>query len=228
MNMLTPTGRRFPYTPWRIGTSVLLLCSALIFPAVITWAAYPQWWRHVNYEKSPLTWFSSMQLMLIAVLGFTAFVLAGRSAHVPAPAWCNRLWLVFSAAFAVLSLDERFQLHERLREGLFKPRAIGMDLPGIGPGDFLLPLYALGGLAVLCLLLPYFRSSRMSLTCLALAVTMTVVALALDVSHTAPGTDVMIFRRMQFTEEILETLAQSFFLISLNWLNWRLLERLSP
>lgn len=55
-------------------------------------------------------------------------------------------WTITAAAFAWLALDERFALHERLRDRYLKQTGIRL-LPWMEAGDWLIPLYAVCGLA---------------------------------------------------------------------------------
>jgi hypothetical protein len=204
-------------TPW------LFTGAAMLFLATIIVASWPQWWRNVIYERSPLTWFSSTQLVLCGFLSFTTFVLCSIA---PLPEKKSRrtlLWLFLAAAFLFLACDEFFQIHERLREGVFKPHNIGVNLPCIGPGDFLLPLYMVAGIIVAWQLLPFLRLDRHAALLFSIAVVVAATAVIVDLSYTGP-IDTMRFFVFQFIEELLETGAQTLMLISFAQLNWHLLE----
>ncbi|CAI6068633.1 hypothetical protein [Cohnella sp. JJ-181] len=55
-------------------------------------------------------------------------------------------WTLTAAAFAWLALDERFALHERLRDRYLKRTGVRL-LPWMEAGDWLIPVYAVCGLA---------------------------------------------------------------------------------
>lgn len=62
----------------------------------------------------------------------------------------HRDWWLLAGAFLFFAMDDRFAIHERIRDHLLAPRGIRVPfLPWIGPGDFILLLYALIGLALL-------------------------------------------------------------------------------
>ncbi len=192
---------------WRVGLPLAIAGTNLgALLCFVLWD-WPEWWVNVNFEASPLTWFSSVQLILIGLCCALNGLLARQEAT-GARLWREQgwAWLGLAAGFWFLSIDERFQIHERLREGFFKPRGIGTELPGIGPGDFMLLLYAAAGVAVCTRLWRYFQSrfARGALLAAILVALTSTVMDAIDFHSMAKET----LRREQFVEEILETLAQ--------------------
>ncbi len=62
----------------------------------------------------------------------------------------RRPWQLLAVGFAAPAVDERFALHERLRDAVLAPRGISVPfLPWVAPGDFLVMLIAVTRLTVL-------------------------------------------------------------------------------
>ncbi len=169
----------------------------------VAWA-WPNWWEQINDEESALTWFSSCQLL---VCGLTCLAIAflrkveGAKPRLSLDAY---VWPLLSAAFFFLSVDERFMIHERLREQVFKPS--GAEVPGVNPGDFATILYAAGGLAVATRLWGLMGRQARFLFGLGLAAAST--AVVIDTANFLGGDHLV----KQFLDELLETTAQMFFL----------------
>jgi hypothetical protein len=204
------------------ATLLALGGNLLVLSTFIAWG-WPRYWVNINYERSPLTWFSSVQLLVIAL------VCAVNAACVRLPVdklalktEQQRAWPVLAAAFVFLSVDEQFQIHERLREGVFKPNEIGTELPGIAPGDFLPVLYAFAGIAVATRLWRYLDGDLGARAWLVAALMISAAAVLLDVvgvETIAPDWG----RFAQFVEELLETGGQVGFLICFSRHTLRLL-----
>jgi hypothetical protein len=171
--------------------------------------AWPEWWIYVNYEQSPLTWFSSVQLMLIGVV-------CGAIAHFQNRARDLWLWSGMGAAHFYFSLDERFQFHERMRDRFFKPHDIGTHIPGVGAGDFLFLIFAAAGLVVFYFLVRSMWKFRGPSLIFALGIVFALIAVISD-AQPIQVNDLMAARTEQFWEEIFETLAQMSFLTSFVW-----------
>lgn len=186
----------------------------IVFVLVAIFAGWPEWWIHINYEQSHLTWFSSTQLLAIA----TCSLMIATTCRLPTPHMqAHRtqagLWFALAGGFTYLALDEKFQIHERLREGIFKPHAIGTALPIIAPGDFLFLIYAVVGLAVGRKLLATLAEDRASRGLFLAALVASIAAVALD-AFDIHSVALPTARALQFTEEMFETAAQAFFLTS--------------
>lgn len=119
----------------------VIVAGCLLFLVAAGW---PQYWRFVAAETTPLAWLESVLLvMTAAVAGLITYleVIEGqRSRRVV------QGWLVVALAFLWLALDERFALHERLRDRLLKPTGIKL-LPWMEAGDWVIPIYMFCGLA---------------------------------------------------------------------------------
>ena len=55
-------------------------------------------------------------------------------------------WLLVGLGFFFLSFDEQFEIHETVRETVLKPHDVLTSVPGLKPGDVILPLYAVAGI----------------------------------------------------------------------------------
>jgi len=90
-------------------------------------------------------------------------------------------WGVLALGFAGLAFDERFSVHERIRDHILAPRGVRIPfLPWVAPGDFLLMLVAVAGLLVLPLVWRCFRGDRLAIALLGAGVLLALVAVGLD------------------------------------------------
>ncbi len=162
-------------------------------------------------EISPLAWLHSVMLYTIGIggLGFTLlYYLRGTRRQ-------TMLWGLWSAGFFLLAVDERFALHERLRDQLLSPK--GVKLPiffWTRPGDFLILIAFVAGIAFTVFFIRRIRplATKPLLTALCIAG----LAVLLDSIPFEDGGMQWLYR-MQVAEETLETLAFSsliLFLIS--------------
>ncbi|MAX65759.1 MAG: hypothetical protein CME66_02385 [Halobacteriovoraceae bacterium] len=187
-----------------------------IFIVLCILAGGERYWDHISYEHSHLTWLSSLQLFFIGTTCLTIWI--GKSNNRLDLKKLKQFWLwpFLGFSFIFLSLDEKFQIHERLREGVFKPNHIGTNLPGIGAGDFLHILFAVIGLALSYFIYKQIKKNKIALIYLILALIISLYTVISDAFSEIPNlnssqTYIEIFRFHQFTEEILEILAQLFF-----------------
>lgn len=206
------------WTAWGI-----VLANVGFISVCMAWG-WPQWWININYEKSALTWFSSVQLVLssLCALGCSALGrLPLNRIEKLKEQW--RVWGLLSAGYLFLSLDEEFQFHERVREGFLKPHEIGTHLSGIGPSDFLLILYALAGLIIAWRLYLYFAGDRSTQVWLVAGLGFAILAVAIDAIDWH-GRSLAFLRAEQFTEELLETAGQMCLLSAYARHFWRLVD----
>src|SRR5699024_4826191 len=121
-----------------------LVCAGVAVPALLFVAQYPQWWVWIAQEQVPMTWFQSVTLVVPGVVGLVAWFVSRAAGRRP------RLgFALLALGFAALAFDERFAIHERVRDGVLAPRDV--RLPGltwVAPGDFLLILVAVVGLVL--------------------------------------------------------------------------------
>lgn len=126
-----------------------LVCSLavvwLMVPAVLAAARWPRWWSWIAPESTPMTWLQSVVLVLAAAGSLMVAYVLRRATTAPALPW----WLL-AGGFSLLAMDERFSVHERVRDSILAPRGITMPfLPWVAPGDFLLMGVAVAGLVFL-------------------------------------------------------------------------------
>ncbi len=174
---------------WRRVSGPAVLGGNVLLLALLTIAGWPEWWLYINYERSPLTWFSSVQLLLLAATAAAVAVVMRvpreGATETRGPA---RWWLALALAMVFLALDERFQFHERLREGVFKPHGIGTELPGIAAGDFVLVFYAAAGLFVATKLWRCFSGDHLARAYFGAALALALLATVFDAGDWGPLT----------------------------------------
>lgn len=144
---LAPRADRPPVDRARWRFLVGLLVVAVVAPVTLAVVRAPRWWEWIAPEQTPMTWLQSVVLVLAGSASALMSFLLGMSRE-PAPR--RRTWLLMAAGFGALALDERFAVHERIRDGVLAPRGVTIPfLPWVAPGDFLVMGIALGGLALL-------------------------------------------------------------------------------
>jgi hypothetical protein len=223
-------------------TRLVLALTAVwvLSPVALAAARYPSWWAWIAPESTPMTWLQSVVLVVAAVGSLlvghvlllqsrTRPTAVGSAAAEPAaddtaPVGA-RTWLLLAAGFAALGIDERFALHERVRDGILAPRGVTVPfLPWVAPGDFLILAVAVIGLAVLPMVWRAVRPDPAAGRALLLGVTLAVLAVASD--SVDPATwSVQGERIQQSLEEVVE-LASGLALSAAVWL--RLLGLLEP
>lgn len=153
---------------------------AVAVPAALAVAGGERWWRYIAPEQTPMTWAQSVVLVLA---GATAMVLHGASRLRPAPSAAARrpVWWLLGAGLWLLALDERFAVHERVRDGLLAPRDVRVPLlPWVGPGDFLLLGVAVVGLLVLPRVLAGLTPDRVARRTFLTGVALAALAVTMD------------------------------------------------
>ena len=164
-------------TAWvRRALVVALGAVWLVVPAALMVAQWPQWWTWIAAEQTPMTWLQSVVLVLAAA----GSLLTGYLLHLTRG---DRLaaWWVLAAGFGALAVDERFALHERVRDGILAPRGVSVPfLPWVAPGDFIVMLIALVGLALLPMVWRAVRPDAGARNALLLGVALAVIAVAAD------------------------------------------------
>jgi hypothetical protein len=146
-------------------------------------------------------------VLTAAVTGFVAYIegLTGKSSRREVLGW-----LIVAAAFAWLALDERFALHERIRDRFLKPTGIKI-LPWMEEGDWIILIYMAFGLAALWGIWQLIGDNRSSRLFLVVALLLAICSVGMDTIHIRSldkGTE----RLLQSLEEGVETLAMTSFL----------------
>lgn len=200
-----------------------LVAVGVLAPSGLAIARHPSWWAWIAPEATPMTWLQSV-VLVVAAVG------AALVAHVLAPAHRAsevRTWLLLAVGLAALALDERFALHERLRDGVLAPRGIAVPfLPWVAPGDFLIMAVAAVGLAFLPRVRRAVRPDPAAARALLLGVLLALLAVASD--SIDPSTWTVREERVQQTLEEVVELAGGLALLAAVWLRLLgLLERSS-
>lgn len=167
-------------------------------------------------ERNAVTWFSSLQLLFIALVAYANHETIGllRRLELDDTSARRWLWLLFTAGFVFLALDERFEFHEYLRDEVLRPRDLFV-VPFLRKSDVSMYFYLLVGLALGWLLLGELRARRLSLGLFALGVGVAVASVLIDTL------DKSLTRQLPFPnfwtsvfEEVGELWAQMFFAMS--------------
>jgi hypothetical protein len=176
-----------------------LVALWLVAPALLMVARWPQWWAWVAPEQTPMTWLQSVVLVLASASALLLAHLLRLTGTARPTAW----W-VLAVGFAALAVDERFAIHERVRDGFLAPRGVTVPfLPWVAPGDFLVLGLAVAGLAVLPLVWGAVRDDPGARAALLLGVGLAVVAVGMD--SVDPSTWTVAAERVQQTaEEVVE------------------------
>ncbi len=106
------------------------------------------YWRFFTAEGNFTAWWSSLQLLLLALVSWTTyrFRVVAAAGDRTGVAW---LWLMATAAFLLFAVDERFGFHEWLRDAIFRPLELFTGSAYVIDGDVGLYLFLSLGLATL-------------------------------------------------------------------------------
>lgn len=164
-------------------------------PLLLMAARWPSWWSWIAPEQTPMTWLQSVTLVLAAAGSMLVGYILRLSGAGDLTAW-----KVLAAGCAALAFDERFAIHERVRDGVLAPRGVAIPfLPWVAPGDFLLLAVGLVGLALLPMVWRAMRTDRGASHALLLAVGLAVVAVGMD--SVDPSTWTIQAERVEQTAE---------------------------
>jgi len=159
---------------WRLAVGLaalwVLACGGLVL------AGWPSYWRYIASEQTPMTWLQSVVLVVAGCASALVALLAARIGDRD-----GRPWWLLAVGFSVLALDERFALHERVRDGYLAPRGVTVPfLPWVAPGDFVVLTIALVGLAALPLVWRGVGDDVWARRALVLGVVLAVASVGLD------------------------------------------------
>ncbi|ANE46573.1 hypothetical protein SY83_10140 [Paenibacillus swuensis] len=180
--------------------------SALFILGLII-GKWPRYWAYIASEMTPMTWWESVVLFTC----FTVTLLCAALTYI-AKGWGRGtvVYAILSGAFLFLTLDERFALHERIRDGYLAPQNI-KPLPWVGAGDFLVMLYAALGLLFLRYVWRELQLRRGAQKWLLAGIVLSIAAVGAD-SFDVSRMTLDAERLEQTIEEILETGAMLCFL----------------
>lgn len=203
-----------------IATLALLVMT--LAPALLLLAGGERWWVYVAKEQSPMTWLQSVVLvansLLCATHALTLFMSNAPLRRATTPAWRGHhlpllskwhvahrtVWAAAALGFAALALDERFAVHERVRDRILAPAGLRVPfMPWVAPGDFLMMLVALAGLVFLLWWWQVVADDVSARRWLIAAVACAVIAVAAD-SVDPDSMSLLVERIEQTAEECLE------------------------
>lgn len=199
-----------------------LAATWLIAPLLLMAARWPAWWTWIAPEQTPMTWLQSVVLVLAAAGALLIAHIRHYDAATVARAGTARLsgpavWWVLAIGLTGLAIDERFALHERLRDGMLAPRGITVPfLPWVGPGDFLLLVAGLVGLTLLPRVWHAVAGDIGARRALAVGVGLAVVAVGVD--SIDPSTWTTQQERIEQTAEEIIELGSGLALLTAVWL----------
>ena len=188
----------------RRRTALGLVAAGVLAPAALAAARWPSYWLWIASEQTPMTWLQSVVLVLSAAAALTAGTVLGlRSASRR-----ERLpWLVLTAGFLALAFDERFAIHERVRDTILAPRGVRVPfLPWVAPGDFLVMTVAVAGLVLLPLLLRALAPDHTARVLFLVGAGLACVAVGVDSIDPATWS-IQAERLQQSLEEVVELAA---------------------
>ena len=195
-----------------LAANVLLPVGQIVYAEVVGEDYAEYFWG----EWNAITWFSSVQLLLIALVAFANHQVIGLpgGAGREGPRTRRWVWLVFAAGFVFLSLDERFGFHEYLRDDVFRPRQL-FNVPFLRAGDVSMYGYLGVGLVLGYFLLAELRRHRLALVLFAGGVMVAAASVVVD-TLAKDITREWVFSRFWTSafEEVGELWAQMFFAFS--------------
>lgn len=149
------------------------LWPALVLVSVVaTWLARPDWWTWIAPEASLARDINTA--MLLATSGLAAVLWWRHSTD-------RVVFGLLAVGFLGLAIDERLAIHERLRDRVLAPRGVTLPfIPWGEPGDIVLVVVAIAGLAVLRFVLRSIAGDGRALPWFVAGVALAVTAVALD------------------------------------------------
>ncbi|MCQ6561085.1 hypothetical protein [Paenibacillus mendelii] len=193
---LTPTDRLLHMERWLIIAAFSI--SALLVLLMVA-AKWPRYWEYIASEQTPMTWLQSIVWFGCGLLALLSLMLVYAKEGLRMKA---TVWLMLASACFFLMADERFALHERIRDHWLKPADIRL-LPWMGAGDFIILIYALVALSFVGYIYRVFKARKSAWIWLCIAAGLAAIAVGMDsfdVSQMSKDTE----RLEQSLEEIVE------------------------
>jgi hypothetical protein len=188
-----------------------LILITIIFPAlsvlVFVAAQWPQYWKWIATEDTPMT---TLQVAIMYTIALVAWANAGLQ-HLRFNAAKSSRWLVLGCSFFWLALDDRFAIHERIRDSFLAPRHVAIPFLPIAAGDFVLLFYMAVGLLTLKWLLPIFRETKTIRNRFLAGIAVSALVITVD-AYDIHRLDINAERLEQTVEEVFELIAQTLFL----------------
>ena len=166
------------FASWMIAANLALPLALFIY-ATTTGAAY---WKMFQGEFAVVEWFSSIQMLLIAMVAYAnyASIRLVRRLGDADPCSHSWVWMIIALGFVVFSIDERFNLHELLRDDFFEPLGFFTETTFLIPGDIGLYLFFITGVALSWFLLAELRRRPVALGLFIAALTLTLSVVIVD------------------------------------------------
>jgi hypothetical protein len=188
-----------------------LILITIIFPAisvlVFIAAQWPQYWKWIATEDTPMT---TLQVAVMYTIALVSWANAGLQ-HLRFNSAKTSRWLVLGCSFFWFALDDRFAIHERIRDSFLAPRNVSISFLPIAAGDFVLLFYMVIGLLVLKWLLPIFRETKAIRNRFLAGIAVAALVIVVD-AYDIHRLDINAERLEQTVEEVFELIAQTLFL----------------
>jgi hypothetical protein len=177
--------------------------AALAAAGVLVAARWPSYWVWVAPEQTPMAFVEAILLFSAALF---AALLALVSRIEAAPRREQLVWSATAVAFLYLTADERFALHERLRDNVLADTGVG--LPWGSPGDYVLVILLLASLLVLPDLVRLLRGHPLAFRFFVGGVALATLVVAADTVD-VQSMSLRVERVEQTLEEVVEGVAGS-------------------
>jgi len=188
----------------------LINALPLLFICILFVAQWPEWWKWIIFERTPMTWMESLLLYSCAIMALGCASLM----YINQNSIKSKRWFFLGLVFFYLTLDERFAIHERIRDGFLAPNDINIPLFfWTSSGDYILLLLLALGLFTLPYMITLFKERKIALYCFIFSIVISSIAVVID-SIEVKELSIELQREEQFIEEILETVGMLFFLNS--------------
>jgi hypothetical protein len=188
---------------WLIAAAFI---TSALFVLLLVAVKWPSYWVYIAAEQTPMTWLQSMfwfgSVLLALLCCMLTYALEGIRRS-------SLIWLLLAAGFAFLMADERFAIHERVRDRLLKPTGI-KALPWMEAGDFILLIYAVIGLLLSVFIFRLYKARRSALVWLCIAALLFATAVGMDTFDVSRMT-----KSGERLEQSLEEIVELFAVISL-------------
>jgi uncharacterized protein with PQ loop repeat len=188
-----------------------LIYITIVFPAlsvlIFVAAQWPQYWKWIATEDTPMT---TLQVAVMYTIALVSWTISGLH-HLRFNSAKSSRWLVLGCSFFWFALDDRFAIHERIRDSFLAPRHISIPFLPIAAGDFVLLFYMAVGLLTLKWLLPIFQESKTIRNRFLAGIAVAVLVITVD-AYDIHRLDINAERLEQTVEEIFELIAQILFL----------------
>jgi hypothetical protein len=188
-----------------------LIVATIIFPALVVFllivVRWPSYWKWIATEDTPMT---TLQVAVMYTIALFCWAIASLH-HLRFNGGKSLRWLVLGGGFFWLALDDRFAIHERIRDKLLAPRHVSIPFLPIAAGDVVLLLYMAVGFLLLKWLWPIFQENKAIKRRFLAGVAVAALTVTVD-AYDVHRLDMSAERFEQTVEEIFELIAQILFL----------------